>query len=136
MTATGTRKSQPVMVNAADAILHRQYIVYRALAVMGKAYDQKNDQGNDDGGHRGPEHVPDVGKQVGTRHGRGQVGGIAQGRHLIPKIGTRDNSTPDQALRQAQRFTNAQQGNANGGDGRPGRARSNGDHRTYKTGRK
>lgn len=55
------------------------------------AHNQVDHQRNQHGGDGGRHHVADMGKQVNAGYGRGQVGGIGQGRYLVTKEGTGDH---------------------------------------------
>ena len=69
-------------------------------------------------------------KQVDTSSRRCQDGGIAQRRHLIAEIGTRNDGTRRPRFRYAQRMTDTQQRHANGGNSSPRRTRQQRDKGT------
>ena len=97
---------------------------------------QKDHQGNGDGRDGGNGHVPNMRKQIGSRHGRGQVGSIAKGRHLIAKVGTRNDGSANKALGKAQGLAYTQQGHPYSGNRGPATTRSQRHNGRHNTGRK
>ena len=64
-------------------------------------------------------HIANVRKQIGARHSRSQIGGIAQGGKLVAKVGPRDHCTRHHTDRDIQCPPNADERNPHRGRSGP-----------------
>ena len=91
------------------------------------ADDREADKGQDEAGDGGPHHVANVDEQLGPRHRRGQVGGVAERRHLVAEVGPGDDGSGGEAEVQVLGGGHPDEGDADGRGGRPRRAGGDGD---------
>lgn len=90
---------------------------------MGQSHDGEQDDGNEQRGDGGDHHVADVGEEWSIRNRRCQDRRVRQGRDLVAEVGSRDDGSGYPAFVEALCLTDAHQGDADGGDGRPRAAR-------------
>ena len=100
---------------------------------LDKACNDEDDQRNQKCRSSCEEKIPDMGEQRHVGDARSQVGSLAQGRHLVAEIGSRDDGTRHPAVFQSQRSADAHQSHADGGYRRPAAADADADQSTEHT---
>ena len=91
----------------------------RTSAGMRQAENREDDQRDGHGRDRRDHHVADVREQGDFADGRGHHGSVRQGRDLVAEIGPGDDGTGDHAVGETFGAADAQEGDADGGDGGP-----------------
>ena len=84
--------------------------------------DRVEHQGDEQARSGGVDHVPDVVEQLSPGHGRRQVGGVRQRRHLVAEVGAGDHRPRHPRPGDAEPLPHADEGDAHGGGGGPRRA--------------
>ena len=92
--------------------------------------DEEDEERERDAGHGGDQHVADMAEEVGARGRGGQNGRVAERRHLVAEVGTRDDGAGHPRLRHSEGVADAQQRHADGGNRRPRTAGQHADQRT------
>ena len=116
-------------------VLYLGNIRHGGIRKRAKTEASEEDQCDDDRGRGGDDHVADVGKQLGAGAGRGQVSGVRQGRHLVAKVGTREDRTGRPGGGNTQHVTDTDQRDTDGGGGGPRAAGKHRHHGADDTGR-
>ena len=111
-----------------DGLAHFQ-AAHAAIGAIVHAHPGVDDERERIGGDGVGEHRPDVAPEVGAGHGRGEVGGVRERRHLVTEEGARHDGASCPVFRHAQRLGNAHDGQADGTHGTPRGAGGQRNHR-------
>ena len=99
----------------------------RTASGVRQAQDREDDEGDGHGRDRRDHHVADVREQRDLIDGRGHHGRVRQRGDLVAEVGAGDDGAGDHAVGETLGPADAQEGDADGGDGGPRAARHHGD---------
>ena len=102
---------------------------------MQQTDDREDNEGDDYGRYRREHHISDMREQRDSVDGGGHDGRVGQRGNLIAEVGTGNDGAGNQSVRKTFGPTDAQQGDSDGGDGRPRTARHDGNHGADDAGR-
>ena len=98
--------------------MHFQYFLYvdclLHFCVLSGAQTDEYEGDQSDGNTRngGPSHVPNVGKEIGSSHGRCKIRRVGKGGKLVAEIGAGDHGSGCHGLGNTHSLPNTDQGDA------------------------
>ena len=98
----------------------------RIDARVRKPQDGEDDEGDGNRRNRREEHIADVREERDLIDRGRHYRGVRKRGDLVPEVGAGDDGTGDEPVGEAFGLADAQQGDADGGDGRPRTARHHG----------